>query len=195
MHRSSGASCGTDTGSGFILTSPFPAAEEHAAQQAQQDTDNDEGSTGSEGETDSLMEKDHTHDGGSQGLDRIERRAVACRKRRKSLIPENVCDSGTEYSHIQETGDNSCVDLNRGMGDEVLNYRKDEVTDCRYADGASCDNERVIFRQSLTGEHGDEGPEQNGKDRHQSSGEVEAAAGTKDEIYAEYRHEDACDFV
>lgn len=85
---------GTEISSVPDMTGCFPAAEQHIAQQAQQDADNDEGGSGGEGKTDGFAEEDHPHDGGGQGLNRVKSRAVACRKDSESLIPQNIGDAG-----------------------------------------------------------------------------------------------------
>lgn len=91
---------GAEISSAPDMTGGFPAAEQHAAQQAQQDADNDEGGSGGEGKTDGFVEEDHTHDGGGQGLNRVECRAVACRKDSESLIPQNISNTGAQDTEI-----------------------------------------------------------------------------------------------
>lgn len=91
---------GAEISSAPDMTGGFPAAEQHAAQQAQQDADNDEGGSGGEGKTDGFVEEDHPHDGGGQGLNRVKCRAVACRKDSESLIPQNISNTGAQDTEI-----------------------------------------------------------------------------------------------
>lgn len=81
------------------------------------------------------------------------------------------------------------------MSYSVFDQCEDEFTNSRHSNGISGDDERIVFRKTLTGKNGDERPQKNRGNRHQYAREIDVSAGSQDQINAEYRQKDSDDLT
>lgn len=81
------------------------------------------------------------------------------------------------------------------MGQDVFDQREDEFAYCGCAYGISCDDERIVFRKSLSGKDGDERPQKDGNKRHQDTRQVDISSCSEDQINTKHCQKNAEDFV